>query len=583
MKFPNKGLLSDADFIEILKDASQSGLTGMIRIENGPVIKVIYFQKGTISFASSNEKTDRLTEVLKRAGKLTPEQVADAQSRLKPNVSLGKTLVELGYISAKDLLWGARAQVDGILHQLLFWNQGKYQITEGTLPREIIHLNLTVPAVIFEGILKTQNRDWILQHIGSPEAIYAIASDYEERSLEYKLPVSKLSGKLNGRRSLHDIAQTSGIDSFELCKTVVALEYLDLARPIQDEPLQMALNTQEPDQPFDLSIEDQPVPTEVEATRTAAAVNETSNDVVLQVSADTEQTETEQPLPKEKEPVTTSSEEPQTEIEEETPQSDAQTQVLSEQPNQEEEITVQQTKTITSDAEVSTKMEPAVPLTPAEVEEIPIEFKKYMQRTPNRISASTQGFNWKMFSLILFAVGAVAAGWFYYSAASKAPIYETPAVTPAAPESQQEEVSQPATDTDSADPLETATIDAETVSSDTGSDSVEISPLDLVRAKRISDAAKMWNDKLEGNRNGYSIQVVIACQDKTVMDTFETLSYSNELMILPMVFKGQNCYRVLYGQYSSRRVAQAAIDGLPDVFLQQRSPASVVAFSKVLS
>jgi hypothetical protein len=64
MKFPNKGLLSDADFIEILKDASQSGLTGMIRIENGPVIKVIYFQKGTISFASSNEKTDRLTEVL---------------------------------------------------------------------------------------------------------------------------------------------------------------------------------------------------------------------------------------------------------------------------------------------------------------------------------------------------------------------------------------------------------------------------------------------------------------------------------------------------------------------------------------
>ena len=100
-----RGSLSEIGFIEILKNSAASDLTGMIRLENGPVIKVVYFQNGTIAFASSNEKADRLTEVLKRAGKLTPEQVEDAQSRLKPNISLGKTLVELGYISARDLLW----------------------------------------------------------------------------------------------------------------------------------------------------------------------------------------------------------------------------------------------------------------------------------------------------------------------------------------------------------------------------------------------------------------------------------------------------------------------------------------------
>ena len=92
----------------------------MVRLETGPVIKVVYLQSGTIAFASSNEKSDRLTEVLKRAGKLTPEQIEHAQARIKPNVSLGKTLVELGYISPKDLLWGARMQVEGILYQLLF-------------------------------------------------------------------------------------------------------------------------------------------------------------------------------------------------------------------------------------------------------------------------------------------------------------------------------------------------------------------------------------------------------------------------------------------------------------------------------
>ncbi len=102
MELTTKGSLSEVSFIEVLKDLSASNLTGMVRLETGPVIKVVYLQNGTIAFASSNEKTDRLTEVLKRAGKLTPEQIEHAQARIKANVSLGQTLVAFGYISPKD-------------------------------------------------------------------------------------------------------------------------------------------------------------------------------------------------------------------------------------------------------------------------------------------------------------------------------------------------------------------------------------------------------------------------------------------------------------------------------------------------
>ncbi|HJZ12785.1 MAG TPA: DUF4388 domain-containing protein, partial [Acidobacteriota bacterium] len=80
MRVPTKGSIADTTFIDILKDAATSNLTGMVRLENGTIIKVVYLQSGAIAFASSNEKADRLTEVLKRAGKLTPEQVEDAQA-----------------------------------------------------------------------------------------------------------------------------------------------------------------------------------------------------------------------------------------------------------------------------------------------------------------------------------------------------------------------------------------------------------------------------------------------------------------------------------------------------------------------
>ncbi|HEY7160638.1 MAG TPA: DUF4388 domain-containing protein, partial [Acidobacteriota bacterium] len=201
MELPNRGSLSEVSFIEVLKDLSASSLTGMVRLETGPVIKVVYLQNGTIAFASSNEKTDRLTEVLKRAGKLTPEQIEHAQARIKPNVSLGKTLVELGYISPKDLLWGARMQVEGILYQLLFWDKGSYQVLEGPLPKEIVSLGLTVPQIIYNGILQTRDRDWILQHIGSPEAIYSKVPDFEQKYADYHLGAEQTAGYIDGSRS----------------------------------------------------------------------------------------------------------------------------------------------------------------------------------------------------------------------------------------------------------------------------------------------------------------------------------------------------------------------------------------------
>src|SRR5215510_7877454 len=105
MRIPTKGSLKEKNLIAVLIDSADNLITGMVRAESGAAIKVVYLQQGTIAYASSNDRADRLTEVLRRAGKLTQEQIDHAQERVKPGVSLGKTLVELGYLSSKELLW----------------------------------------------------------------------------------------------------------------------------------------------------------------------------------------------------------------------------------------------------------------------------------------------------------------------------------------------------------------------------------------------------------------------------------------------------------------------------------------------
>ena len=541
MKFPAKGSLSDARFIEILKDAASSSLTGMIRLENGSIIKVIYLQKGSISFASSNEKSDRLTEVLKRAGKLTPEQVQDAQTRLKPNVSLGKTLVELGYISAKDLLWGARAQVDGILHHLLFWSEGKYQLLEGTLPKEIIHLNLSVPLVIFEGILKTQNRDWILQHIGSPEAVYALSSDFEEQNRTLKLPVSAVVSKINGKRSLHDLAQGSGIDTFELCKTVVALEYLDLARPIQDEPLQMALTA----------------PAEVKAP--AEAIPESSPEIENQVEEPGDQAQV-----------------PAAE-EIETPK----------EPAAPEREQISPTEPVDDSAAVPEPVEPVKPEpqpeltgashTPGEqpVESLPISIEQPpSQLEEESISSDTpKKFSRKSFFTILLIAAAVGAVVYYFFRKQEG-VQPGPAEQKITQEIQKDPKLPP--------PETPAVIDSTEPVVPPPSDAVPSnSPANFLKEGKIAQSAKASKDLLK--KNGYTIQLVIACQEKTVLETHRMLNYSEQMIVLPLTYKGQNCYRVLFGQYSTPKEALAAIKTLPESFLRQSSPAGVVTMARVLS
>jgi hypothetical protein len=74
---------------------------------------------------------------------------------------------------------------------------------------------------------------------------------------------------------------------------------------------------------------------------------------------------------------------------------------------------------------------------------------------------------------------------------------------------------------------------------------------------------------------------VIACQEKTVTDTYRLMNFSDGIIVLPLNYKGQNCYRVLFGKFSTKTAAVSAIKILPEEFLKQASPASIVELSKV--
>lgn len=154
---PNSGNIQDIPLTDLLRNLQASKVTGTLTIHHNQEEKSIYVKEGNIIFASSNQNADRLGYVLINAGKLKQEQMEAAlKLRSATNKPFGAIVVELGFITPKDLFEGLKLQVKEIIYSLFRWEEGRFQVTPGQLPAQTIPLVLNPIELISEIIARLQ-------------------------------------------------------------------------------------------------------------------------------------------------------------------------------------------------------------------------------------------------------------------------------------------------------------------------------------------------------------------------------------------------------------------------------------------
>jgi hypothetical protein len=78
-----------------------------------------------------------------------------------------------------------------------------------------------------------------------------------------------------------------------------------------------------------------------------------------------------------------------------------------------------------------------------------------------------------------------------------------------------------------------------------------------------------------------SIQLFVACSPETVQKAVSAVDAA-ELFILPISFKGRDCYRMCWGVYESAGNASASVRGLPDYFVKGGATPRVMTRSELL-
>lgn len=193
---PIKGSLKHYSLSQVLTYLNKQEKTGILTIEDKNVKKSIYIEDGYVVFASSNQGEDRLGEMLVRAGKLTPEQCDES---LKLSKQTGKpqgmTLIELGYLTPKDLYRKLQFQIKEIILSLFLWEGGTFSFKETSESTQV--LKMRMDNLIREGTSRRESKkreeeSSFLQTVNELYEDINTLSYYDILGIEMKAPPSEI-------------------------------------------------------------------------------------------------------------------------------------------------------------------------------------------------------------------------------------------------------------------------------------------------------------------------------------------------------------------------------------------------------
>jgi hypothetical protein len=230
-----EGEIRDIDLVARLVELWREQFTGAIRFENDGIIKIIYFKGGDVLSASTNDRGDSVDEILMRANKATREHVKQALAKRKENETLGDTLLNLGFITRKELTWARRVQVVGVIRSIGEWTAGTFTIVADYLPKRDEGTIFSLPQVIVEMVVTDEDRQKFERILESGSAVFGKAPGFPEAFAKLGLneQADAIVSEVDGIRTATEVAAASGQETFNAYKLLHALSLLGLLTRIR--------------------------------------------------------------------------------------------------------------------------------------------------------------------------------------------------------------------------------------------------------------------------------------------------------------------------------------------------------------
>ncbi|HEX6921787.1 MAG TPA: DUF4388 domain-containing protein, partial [Actinomycetes bacterium] len=233
---PESGLLTGT--VEtVLQDLADQAATGClaVRDQEGDEAEV-YLRDGQVYAVVVPGRRTMLGVRLMSSGALTPEALAEALEIQRTELQgwrLGELLVHLGYVDLPVIEAFVIEHLEDALADLLGWPVAAWKFRKGKKTRQDVAP--PTPVGVLMDALRDRATTWetIVDAIGGPETVPALASGAPSDAVALGPNDWALLCKVDGQRSVADLAAECGFTLFEAGQVVMRLaaaELLDVGR-----------------------------------------------------------------------------------------------------------------------------------------------------------------------------------------------------------------------------------------------------------------------------------------------------------------------------------------------------------------
>jgi hypothetical protein len=184
--------------------------------------KSLYLQGGTVVFAASTDRDDRLIRSLLRRGKVPlPQLLKGLEISLRAQRRLGEILVEGGQLTRADLVKAVQDQITDIVCGAFQWIDGTCEFEQGTLPGpESITLRSHGLELILEGVRRIESWARVQEVVGGLNTEYRATTEANNLAELAKLSPSEklILSYCEEARTLEEICDEISLDDFLICK-----------------------------------------------------------------------------------------------------------------------------------------------------------------------------------------------------------------------------------------------------------------------------------------------------------------------------------------------------------------------------
>jgi hypothetical protein len=222
-----KGSLAFSPVSRVLFDAHVFRFTGAVIFEKGGDKKIIYFENGSVIFASSNIQSERFGEFMVMQGLISKEQLAQALDySKKSSMRFGQILVEMGYVKPDSLAALLNAQIKHILFSIFGWEEGDFFILfEETAQVKDLPAKFVVPSLIMEGIRKKFTTSDLLRLLSplSREVLLDRKWKYVSSDFQFTEQEAGFLSSIKEKTTIEQLLKTERLTEYEALRLIQLL------------------------------------------------------------------------------------------------------------------------------------------------------------------------------------------------------------------------------------------------------------------------------------------------------------------------------------------------------------------------